>query len=420
MGLGSLLIILPLLVQCTLPPQILQSEAPVSPSKTTTITTVAIPLSTATLSLTETPPPSTPTTKPISSSMTPTPTQLASTPTSTLVATLETPIVADLNGSEEINTTSTPLIVSLAHVNPDTHVPTSAYTLYLMDLAGKASSQLIDSNIDHLFPSWSPNCSRIAFAGDSKRVDDNYYNRLFVMDIADGSIVEVVTSLNAYRNPRWSPDGSSIAFEGVDSESTQIYVYHLDSQKLARLTDDGNNYEPDWSPDGSQIVFTVDRDRNWQTSIHVMNTDGSAQVQLLPTSWGSDPSSFDNPLIYEPRSPIWSPDGNWIAFQATENAIDYEVSKIYVMTSNGQEPRPVAPGDRHNTDMQDEDFYYTSELNPRWAPDGNQILYMRSDWVTEDTYLCVADVFGGETTCNSTDRQFLILNVDWCSAMENR
>lgn len=47
-------------------------------------------------------------------------------------------------------------------------------------------------------------------------------------------------------------------------------------------------------------------------------------------------------------NPVWSPDGQWIAFHVTENVNSREADKIYIMTNDSLDARPITPGDRRN------------------------------------------------------------------------
>jgi Tol biopolymer transport system component len=59
------------------------------------------------------------------------------------------------------------------------------------------------------------------------------------------------------RQPVWSPDCSRIAFAGRAADgSWDIYAVHADGEGLARLTNDAaRDDDPSWTPDGRQIVY---------------------------------------------------------------------------------------------------------------------------------------------------------------------
>ena len=101
--------------------------------------------------------------------------------------------------------------------------------------------------------------------------------------------------------PAWSPDGSRIAFASKHGENYDIYVMcgrFQANQTDARLWTISSN----WSPDGSRIAFASRRDSTLLNSqIYVMNADGSGQTRL----------TRDGGLDWLPS---WSPDGRGIAF----------------------------------------------------------------------------------------------------------
>lgn len=62
-----------------------------------------------------------------------------------------------------------------------------------------------------------------------------------------------------------------------------------------------NNMEPVWSPEGNRIAFQSDRSGIWE--IYNMNIDGSNVVKITDIGTNS-------------TEPAWSPDGSQIVFMA--------------------------------------------------------------------------------------------------------
>jgi TolB protein len=104
-------------------------------------------------------------------------------------------------------------------------------------------------------------------------------------------------------------------------------------------TDPGWSARPVWSPDGQKIAFTSYR--NGTVGIYIINTDGTNEIKLTS--------------IYQPDQigHVWSPDGMNIAFQTEDG--------IYIVSSNGTNERRLTNkmGDR----------------NPSWSPNGSKIAF---------------------------------------------
>ncbi len=174
------------------------------------------------------------------------------------------------------------------------------------------------------------------------------------------------TEITEDSNPRWSPDGERIAFvrymdKNQSQTSSELFIMNANGTNIQRLTD--NNVLdgcPSWSPDGQRIVF--DSLRSERFELHVIDLATLHVTQLTDRGDGS-------------VSPDWSPDGTRIVFEHFT-----EFRNIYVMSANGEDPRPLIPDADLLRDRL-ELFY------PRWSADGKQILFDSCTWDGEG-HLC--------------------------------
>ena len=106
-----------------------------------------------------------------------------------------------------------------------------------------------------------------------------------------------------------------VLFKSYRNVNVDIYAYLLNQdskpvlthipQKVIQLTDDQYNYSnPCLSPDGSQIAFASDR--QGISRIFIMNTDGTNLRRLTASTNSTEVESY----------PVWSPDGEKLAFEA--------------------------------------------------------------------------------------------------------
>ena len=125
----------------------------------------------------------------------------------------------------------------------------------------------------------------------------------------------------------FSGNSSMIVFESDRDGNTEIYVMNTDGSNETRLThNDAQDISPSWSPDGSKIAFSSDRDGN--AEIYVMMADGSKQQRLTNTLAGDS-------------APSWSPDGAQITFNSDGPGNE----EIYIMNIDGSNQARITYSD---------------------------------------------------------------------------
>lgn len=182
--------------------------------------------------------------------------------------------------------------------------------------------------------------------------------------------------LDDLEDPRLSPDGDRVAFvkEYADWDENRtfqhIWVTPRTEYDPFQLTngDDGES-SPRWSPDGSQIAFLADRSDTLDTQIYLISLSGGEAQRLTghPTAVGDIQ---------------WSPDGEWIYFQAANERTDAEKAQeeagndVFAFEENYQHQHvwrvDVATGEAEQVTSGD-----WSVLGYNLGPNGEQMTYHR-------------------------------------------
>lgn len=156
---------------------------------------------------------------------------------------------------------------------------------------------------DDGYPSISPDGLTMAFVSGP----DVNARTLWAAASSGTGRIQVTADVVAWRGtvdeaatgPSWSPDGSRLAFAGQDGPGRPVEIWTVDARgtNLTRLTEDSLTDErPAFSPDGRWIAWT--RTVDGQRQIWVMGADGSDPHPLIVgapgeqldlVGWAADP-----------------------------------------------------------------------------------------------------------------------------------
>jgi Tol biopolymer transport system component/tetratricopeptide (TPR) repeat protein len=159
-------------------------------------------------------------------------------------------------------------------------------------------------------PTWSPDGARIAFSSDRNGSMD-----LWVLRWKTGDTEAITSEPLAEVSPAWSPDGSTLAFvtKGGITDPGFVKAVDLTTRETRTLTENlFNAGHPTWSPDGRYVLVAV------LDAYSSRFREGVNRLARIDAAGGGMEIVDDLPHVSigtrGTDGPVWSPDGNWLAY----------------------------------------------------------------------------------------------------------
>src|SRR5262249_7935993 len=171
---------------------------------------------------------------------------------------------------------------------------------------------------------------------------------IWIYDLAGGSSVRQLTLNGKNRYPIWTADSQRVAFQSDRDGDRAIFWQRADgtgtAERLTKPEKDVEHIPDSWSPDGQRFSFTAVKGN--AASIWIFSLQDKKA-----TVFAEEQSAFLG------RS-VFSPDGNWLAYQSSET---------------GPERIFVQPFPRTGTKYQ---ISKDAGHHPLWSPDGKELFYI--------------------------------------------
>ena len=233
-----------------------------------------------------------------------------------------------------------------------------------------------DNAYDYWWIKVNPSKTKSLFFFSPKGAGLNSYtvSELMVFNI-DGSNGQVIVPKNAngwelQAHAKWSPDGTKIlgTAKCKDPEINDLVA----RGRVVIFNADGSNpiiaskflhdiADPAWSNDGTKVVYVGPSDLN--------DPGNPEKAEIYKAAINSTTMHLQNPvrLTYDDKycyDPVWSPDGNWIAYSKGAFAnlfvtVDHDIYKC--KPDGSQDVLVLADGKVNGV--------------PSWTPDGTRLVF---------------------------------------------
>jgi serine/threonine-protein kinase len=184
----------------------------------------------------------------------------------------------------------------------------------------------------------------------------------------DGKTEPLRALAGYYYNIRFSPDGRRIALDTFGGREQDVWVYEWERNTMSRLTiDPSDDGYPVWTPDGERIAFSSTRADKDNSNLYWQRADGTGDAERLTDSENSQQASS------------WDPSGKLLAFGEFNPETGWD---IMILPMEGDEASGWKPG-KPRVFLNGPFF----ESAPMFSPDGRWLAYYSDESGRREVYV---------------------------------
>lgn len=287
----------------------------------------------------------------------------------------------------------------------------------------------------------SPDGSRVAYVVNVISKEANKGKRsIQTVPTAGGAPQPLITSNGNDDTPRWSPDGVRLAFLSTREGAPQLYVANADGSNARKITSVPEGVSDFiWSPDGRMFAFVTDvypecKDlactaeksqaaeqskvkaviadhllfRHWnefkrgkRSHLFVISSEGGEPRDLTPGDYDVPPFSLGDPTAF-----AFAPDATEICFARNTDKVEAISTNndLFTVSVAGGEAKRITGGNPG------------SDTTPRYSPDGKFIAYrsqQRNGYESDRFRLMLYDRASGSSRELSTGFDRWVEDLTW-------
>jgi Tol biopolymer transport system component len=215
---------------------------------------------------------------------------------------------------------------------------------------------------------------------------------------------QLTTARGLEEFPAWSPDGKSLAYSGEAKDFKKLFIRNLTNRTDEQITKtSADDIQPAWSADSESILFVRSNQTNGKLELgDVFGEYSNGDIWKYNLKTKKEEKLLENAF-----NPSLSPDGKWIAFDASWVG----PRRIWIVNTLGSNPQQIT------SDVSEE----VGHVIPRWSPDSTKIVFQsiertkfdlkmvdvasRSvETITDDLFTDINPVWGGSFIYFTSDR----------------